>query len=143
MSLNPDVWGPHYWFVLHTLTINYPHYPNAETKKAYYELIKNMSLFIPVEEMAKDFSNLMNQYPVSPYLDSRESFVRWMHFIHNKINEKLEKPKISLHDFYANYYALYKPKEVKYLEYYRLKEKIIYSIVIGGFVAGIYYLYDK
>ena len=143
MSLNPEVWGPHYWFVLHTISLNYPHHPNATTKKAYYELMQNMKLFIPVEKISKDFDLLMGLYPVSPYLDSRESFVRWMHFIHNKINEKLEKPKISMHDFYANYYAMYKPTDVKYAEYYRLKEKIIYLTVVASLVGGIYHLYDK
>ena len=143
MSLNPEVWGPHYWFFLHTISLNYPHHPNAETKKAYYELMKNMNLFIPVEKVAKDFDALMGLYPVSPYLDSRESFVRWMHFIHNKINEKLEKPKMSMHDFYASYYEMYKPTDVKYAEYYRLKEKVIYLIVVSSLVGGICYLYDK
>ena len=105
--------------------------------------MQNMKLFIPVEKISKEFEELMGLYPVSPYLDSRESFVRWMHFIHNKVNEKLEKPKISMHDFYASYYASYKPREVKYAEYYRLKEKAIYLIVVASLVGGIYYLYDK
>ena len=28
MSLNPKVWGPHYWFVLHTISLTYPLKPN-------------------------------------------------------------------------------------------------------------------
>ena len=24
MVLNPKIWGPHYWFFLHTIAINYP-----------------------------------------------------------------------------------------------------------------------
>ena len=26
----------------------------------------------------------LDQYPVTPYLDSRESFIKWMYFIHNQ-----------------------------------------------------------
>jgi hypothetical protein len=37
-------------------------------------------------------------------LDNRDSFIKWVHFIHNKINEKLEKPIIPLNQFYINYY---------------------------------------
>ena len=88
MALDPKVFGPHYWFFLHTISMNYPKYPNAVTKKKYYDFIQNLPLFIPVEKHAADFSKLLDEYPVSPYLDSRDSFVRWMHFIHNKINEK-------------------------------------------------------
>ena len=104
MGLDPAVWGPHYWFFLHTIALNYPKYPNSVTKKKYYDLIQNFHLFIPVEKHASDFSKLITKYPITPYLDDRDSFVRWIHFIHNKINEKLEKPKISMSKFYIDYY---------------------------------------
>ena len=48
--LDPKVWGPHYWFFLHTLVMTYPHHPNTVTKKKYYEFIQNLPLFLPVEE---------------------------------------------------------------------------------------------
>lgn len=143
MALDPKVFGPHYWFFLHTISLNYPKYPNAVTKKKYYDFIQNLPLFIPIEKHASDFSKLLDEYPVSPYLDSRDSFVRWMHFIHNKINEKLEKRKISLSEFYVQYYEAYKPKEVKFSEYYRLREKAIYLTFICLVGSTIYYLYDK
>jgi hypothetical protein len=143
MVLDPKIWGPHYWFFLNTIAISYPHYPNTITKKKYYEFIHNMPLFIPIESISTEFSKLIDNYPVTPYLDTRESFVRWVHFIHNKINEKLEKPKVSLNDFYINYYEAYKSSDVKIKEYYQLKKKIIYCLIILLAIYSIYYLYDK
>jgi hypothetical protein len=143
MAFDSTVWGPHYWFFLHTVAMNYPHYPNSVTKKKFYEFVQNIPLFIPVESMSSHFSKLLDEYPVVPYLDNRESFVRWMHFIHNKINEKLEKPKISLGQFYSSYYEAYKPKNVKAMEYVKLKQKAIYFALILLVCGGIYYLYDK
>jgi hypothetical protein len=143
MGLNPEIWGPHYWHFLHTIALCYPHHPNEVTKKKYYEFIQNIPTFIPVESIASDFSKLLDEYPVNPYLDSRDSFIRWIHFIHNKINEKLEKPALSFNDFYVNYYEEYKPKEIKMKEYYRWKEKIIYSLVILSATGLIVYLYNK
>ena len=143
MNLNPEIWGPHYWFFLHTITMSYPKYPNTVTKKKYYEFIQNIPLFIPIESISSEFSKLIDQYPVSPYLDSRESFIRWMHFIHNKINEKLEKKTISLNDFYVQYYEHYKPTDVKLKEYFQWKRKIIYVGIIFFFIYLIYYFYDK
>ena len=84
--LDPKIWGPHYWFFLHTLAMTYPHHPNTVTKKKYYEFIQNLPLFIPVEEISKEFEKLIDIYPITPYLDNRHSFTCWMHFIHNKIN---------------------------------------------------------
>jgi hypothetical protein len=143
LRLDPTVWGPHYWFFLHTLALSYPHHPNAVTKKKYYELIQNLPLFIPVETIGTSFEKLLDEYPVAAYLDSRDSFVKWMHFIHNKINEKLEKPKITLNEFYFRYYEEYKPKDIKMKDYYRWREKIIYTLVVMGATGLIVYLYNK
>ena len=141
--LDPKIWGPHYWFFLHTIAMSYPIHPNAVTKKKYYDFVQNIPLFIPVESMAGEFSKLLDQYPVQPYLDNKESFIRWMWFIHNKINKKLEKPQISLNDFYVNYYEEYKPMNEKMSEYYKIRGKLIYSGIIATIFGGIYYLYDK
>jgi hypothetical protein len=141
--LDPKVWGPHYWFFLHTLAMTYPHHPNTVTKKKYYEFIQNLPLFLPVEEISGEFSKLLDKYPIAPYLDNRESLVRWFHFIHNKINQKLEKPEITLNEFYVKYYDEYKSKNIKIVEYYRVREKIIYLGIILGVIGASYYLYDK
>ena len=141
--LDPKVWGPHYWFFLHTLAMTYPHHPNAVTKKKYYEFIQNLPLFLPVDEISTAFSKLIEKYPITPYLDNRDSFVRWMHFIHNKINVALEKPQISLNDFFVQYYNEYKPKDEKYTEYYKIQGKVLYTLIVLGLGGAIYYLYDK
>ena len=141
--LDPKVWGPHYWFFLHTLAMTYPHHPNAVTKKKYYEFIQNLPLFLPVEEIAGEFSKLLDAYPITSYLDNRDSFVRWMHFIHNKINAKLEKPQLNLNEFFIKYYDEYKTSDEKLHQYYKVREKVIYFGIIAGIAGAIYYLYDK
>jgi hypothetical protein len=141
--LDPKVWGPHYWFFLHTLVMTYPHHPNAVTKKKYYEFIQNLPLFLPVEEISGEFSKLIEKYPIAPYLDNRDSFVRWMHFIHNKINEKLEKPQITLNEFFVNYYNQYKSQDEKLLAFYKIRQQFIYGTIIVTILGAIYYLYEK
>ena len=141
--LDPKIWGPHYWFFIHTVAMTYPIRPNAVTKKKYYEFIQNLPLFIPVESMSGEFSKLIDKYPVTPYLDNRESLIRWTHFIHNKINQKLEKPQVSLSEFYVKYYEEYKAQNVKLVEYYKFREKLLFCGIIVTIAGGIYYLYDK
>ena len=110
MVLDSNVWGPHYWFVLLTIAISYPKHPNDVTKKKYYELIHNFPLFIPVSSMGNHFSELLDKYPIAPYLDSRESFIKWVHFIHNRINQMLGKDEMSLTEAMQKYYDNYKTK---------------------------------
>ncbi len=142
-KLDPQIWGPHYWFFLHTIAMTYPKAPNAVTKKKYYEFIQNLPIFLPVEQISGEFSKLIDKYPITPYLDNRDSFVRWMHFIHNKINQKLEKPQVSLNDFFIKYYDEYKTYDEKLIEYNKIKGKVLYFSIILAISGTIYYLYDK
>jgi len=140
--LDPTIWGPHYWFFLHTMSMTYPIKPNTLTKKKYYEFIQNLPLFIPVEKISTEFSKLIDQYPIAPYLDNRDSFIRWTHFIHNKINQKLEKPELTLNEFYIKYYDEYKPNIIKNREFNKILGKVIYFVIIICFIGLIYYLYN-
>ncbi len=130
MQYSPSVWGPHYWFFLHTIAMTYPHNPNAVTKKKYYEFIQTFPLLIPVEQISGSFSKLLDEYPVAPYLDSRIAFVKWTHFIHNKINQQLEKPTLTLSDFYEQYYHKYKSHDEHAMQWVKNKKRIAYACVI-------------
>jgi FAD-linked sulfhydryl oxidase len=143
LQLDSKVWGPWYWGFLHTATMTYPVHPNAVTKKKYYDFINSIPLFIPVGSMSGEFSRLLENYPVSPYLDSREALVRWMHFIHNKMNERLEKPKLTLEEFLTKYYDFYKPTIVKQDHWKQIKEKGVYVFVLSLLIFMIVYFYPK
>jgi hypothetical protein len=141
MRLDPTVWGPHYWFFLHTVAHSYPKNPNAVTKRKYYDLIINMPLFIPHDDMGDTFAELLNKYPVTPYLDNRESFMRWVTFIHNKINNIVGHPEISYLESLDRYESYYKPKEIVISEKFQLSKKVILFILIVVMILLIYYFY--
>ena len=45
-----------------------------QKKKRYYDFIQNFPLFIPNPEIGNTFSQFLDSYPVTPYLDSREVY---------------------------------------------------------------------
>tara|TARA_B100001769_G_C22112412_1_gene602239 strand:+ start:1068 stop:1499 length:432 start_codon:yes stop_codon:yes gene_type:complete len=143
MVLDPKIWGPHYWFVLHTIAITYPLRPNDITKKKYYDFVQNLPLLLPIHEIGNSFAKYLDKYPVTPYLDSRESFIKWMHFIHNKINISLGEPELSMEEAMSQYYEEYKPKIVKDAEQRKYREKIIFLFIVMIFliIGGV--LYNK
>lgn len=143
MKYLPEIWGPHYWFVLHTIALTYPHHPNDLTKKKYYDFISNLPLFIPDKKIGDYFAELLDKYPLSPYLDNNNTFSKWMHFVHNRINENLNKKTILYNDFLENYYSLYKPKEQVNQESLKNKEKIMYIALIFIILVLIYIIYKK
>lgn len=139
----PTVWGPHYWFVLMTMAASYPLKANETTQKKYYDFITNLPLFIPHPKIGNHFSNLIDKYPVSPYLEGKDSFLKWVNFIHNKINVQLGKDEITLTEALNNYYEMYKPKEIILREQIKYRKKLIFGgIIISLFIGG-YYLYKK
>ena len=143
MVLDPKIWGPHFWFVLHTIALNYPLFPNETIKKKYYDFIQNLPLFIPITDMGNFVSRLLDNYPVTPYLDSRESFIKWMYFIHNKVNESLGIPAKSLDETLRNYYDQYKSLEIIGKENVIQKEKYIYFGVIISLIILSIIVYKK
>lgn len=130
MVLNPEIWGPQYWFVLYTIALSYPENPNEVTKKKYYDFIQNLPLFIPISDIGNNFSIFLDKYPVTPYLDSKESFVKWVHFIHNKINLYLGKPEINYYTAMKNYYDKYELKDIKKKHEFLNKHKFIFFSII-------------
>ena len=143
MALDPEIWGPHYWFVLHTIALSYPNAPNDVTRKKYYDFIQNLPMFLPIEEIGNTFSQYLDKYPVTPYLDSRTSFVKWMHFIHNKINVKLGKKELTMEEALSAYYEHYKPKCVKTNEELKRREKMVFCGLIAIVTVVAATLYKK
>ena len=142
-SFDPIVWGPHYWFFLMTLAVSYPLKANETTQKKYYDFITNLPLFIPHPNIGNNFSKLLDKYPVSPYLEGKDSFLKWIHFIHNKINVEIGKDEQTLTESLDIYYELYKPKEIILREQIKYRKKLLYVTIIIVLVSGGYYLYKK
>ena len=139
IPLTPEVWGPHYWFFLHTVAYSYPEYPTNVTKRKYYDLISNMPLFIPDQTMGDEFAKLLDKYPISPFLETRESFIRWVHYIHNKINVKLGKEEISIYKALDQYYYSYLPRPILDLNQSQTWRDVLYTCLLICLVGFMYY----
>ena len=142
MKFEPSIWGPCYWFFIHTVAESYPMNPTIVTKRKYYDFIQNIPLFIPVPEMGDKFSQLLDKYPVTPYLDNRDSFVRWTHFMHNKYNVLLGKEEISLPLALEKYRAEYKPKPVYLSEKINMRKHYIFTAIVFLLLILIYFNYQ-
>ena len=139
--LHPDVWGPHYWFFLHTVAFTYPDFPSATTKRKYYDLVSNVPLFIPVEAMGADFARLLDEYPVTPYLVNRESFMRWVNFIHNRYNSfQTDKPPVPFFQSVDMYLANYAQPVVKAHFDRSYAARVLYFFFIFGLALLLLFL---
>jgi len=142
-TYDSHIWGPHFWFFLHTIAMNYPDRANDVTRRKYYDLVQNMPIFIPNVEMGNRFSRLLDQYPVTPYLDKRESFIRWTVFIHNKVNIILGKPEMTLETAIELYHAAYIPPKLDVYGGTSIHKNVVYvySAIILALLLVAYMVY--
>jgi hypothetical protein len=139
MDYDATVWGPSYWFFLDNIAFNYPMFPNDVIKKKYYDLIQNLPLFIPHSKISSEFQKLLNLYPIKTYLDDKKSLIKWVHFIHNKINKKLEKPQIDIDTYYINHYKKYEKKTKPS----KIKKYITFLIIVTLMISLGFIYYNK
>jgi hypothetical protein len=130
-DLNPDIWFPHIWFFLYTVAHSYPEFPNAVTKRKYYDFILNFPLYIPHQEMRKIFIRTLDAFPVTPYLDNKDSFTYWVHFINNKVDYELGKEEHNYLEHLDNYYNHYLPQSYSLSQKLGIQKKHI----VLGFIA--------
>tara|TARA_B100001093_G_scaffold520469_1_gene616338 strand:- start:10037 stop:10471 length:435 start_codon:yes stop_codon:yes gene_type:complete len=143
MKLRHEIWLPHLKFTLQTMSLNYPLNPNEVTIRKYYNFIQNLPVFFPDEPLGKSLSKLLDDFPVSPYLNSRTSFMKWVHFLFNKINEKLEIRNVSFYESLEEYYQHYKPRELINKESIKNKKNIMYSGTIVFLLSSSIYFYKR
>ena len=139
MELDMNVWGPHYWFIIHTVAMTYPKVPGSTTKKRYYTFYTELPYLLPHKKSRKLFTDILQKYPITPYLDSKESLIKWTHFIHNKVNIKYNKPTVSYKEFYETYHRQYIPKPVVKYNYREWYKKIVYILLITVILITIFY----
>lgn len=130
MNLKQEVWGPYYWFVLHTIAYQYPDSPSKSLKKKYYDFMINFPIFLPHTEAQTKFTELLKNYPVSTYLDSRESFMKYIYFIHNYFNDITNKSKKNYDDAWNEYLKKYEYSYKDSIQKYKLYKRLFIFIII-------------
>ena len=140
IDIDPKIWGKSFWYTLHIISFTYPDIPNDTAKKKYYDLIQNLPLFLPNKKISNQFIEILDKYPVKPYLDSKTMFIKWMHFIHNEINKLNYKDPMPYDDYIHKITQSFIVKEIPKttINYYD-----IYSIIFIIILITIIYFESK
>jgi hypothetical protein len=112
-GMQTRVWGPAGWLFLHSIVQNYPWKPTDEQKNNYLSFLKLVGNVLPCRycrESYQKFITGVDTWKPSPTefinpdplckkdselildiskLKSRETLVRWLYDLHNRINKKL------------------------------------------------------
>ena len=86
------VWGPAFWFSIHTMSFNYPVKPTIKDKKHYRDYIYSLRFILPCKYCRINLTNNLRKKPLSMcHMKNRETFSRYIYELHEIINKMLNK----------------------------------------------------
>lgn len=90
---NPQVWGPAFWFSLHTSAINYPENPSTIFKERMKGRILAIPFEIPCPACRPHASAFVEQHKnnLDSIVNSRKNLFNFYVDFHNKVNERYGK----------------------------------------------------
>ncbi len=110
IRMNQNVWGPHLWFSLHTISFTYPIRPKETDKEEYKSFFVALQHVIPCSVCKKNYKRHLQEFPVDAHLNSRKDLVYWVIDLHNMVNSETGKRVISYEDAIKRYEDAYKKK---------------------------------
>lgn len=101
-----NVWGPHFWYVIHTTALNYPTAPTDFHKMTYKNFFESFANVLPCKKCREHYQTHISRYPISPFLDSNELLNKWIIDLHNMVNQSLGKRQLTYQEVYQTYAGL-------------------------------------
>lgn len=102
-NFDPQIWGPHFWYVLHLITFGYPDEPSYIDQRGYHDFFVNLQHVIPCYNCRKHYTKHLQEHPIGPYLNTKYNLVKWLVNLHNIVNKALNKnlPDITIEEAIA------------------------------------------
>ena len=145
--MDNKIWGPNFWFTLHTVTLGYPDNPTYVDKRRFNDFFVSVQYILPCAKCREHYSNHLSNFPISVSLDNKESLVKWLFNLHNQVNISLNKPIMEYSAFKEKYRKIYNPTIIEKIEDPQNDHKnakiIIFLIVFFSITGFVYYKYYK
>ncbi|ARF09954.1 disulfide thiol oxidoreductase, Erv1 / Alr family [Indivirus ILV1] len=85
--MDSDIWGPYFWFMIHSTSFEYPIKPTKNDKKQYKKFYESFKYVLPCEVCRNNYSEHLKETPIDDeVLKSRKNLFIWTVKIHNKVN---------------------------------------------------------
>tara|TARA_B100001027_G_C16191593_1_gene296296 strand:+ start:442 stop:888 length:447 start_codon:yes stop_codon:yes gene_type:complete len=131
--MDPKVWGPKLWFVIHTIALNYPDNPSYDQKRIHEDFFNNLVFLIPCDKCRIHYRQHINNNPVVNHLKNSDTLFRYTIDLHNEVNKTLNK-RLYSYDEAVKFYRIEYGDERANNSYFTKKTflGILIAIIIGG-----------
>ena len=129
-----SVWGPGMWHYLHTMSFNYPVNPTDEDKQKYREFVLQLQYVLPCGKCRKNLRKNFKKLPLEPkYMESRETFSKYLYDLHEVVNKMLGKKSGLKYDEIRERYEHFRARCAKPLLYSKRKtvKKVRFAAIMN------------
>ncbi len=104
--MNPNIWGPHAWVFLHSITMSYPDNPSSEEKQAAKNFVSSLEYLLPCTQCKENFTSHVKKVSEKTF-DSKKNFFEWFVDVHNNINKHHGKKTYTYKEVIEHYKKKY------------------------------------
>jgi len=105
--MDPNVWGPHGWQFLHSITLAYPDNPTDNDKQNHLQFFDSLKYILPCDKCKNHYAQTLMTYPIENHLENKESLFRWLVDVHNRVNIDNNKREYSYDEVTEIYEKMY------------------------------------
>lgn len=88
--MDPKIWGPHGWFFIDSVVLNYPDNPTDTDKTNMINFFNILGNMLPCPKCQINLRQHLVDHPLNDdVLKDKESLVKWVIIIHNYTNNKI------------------------------------------------------
>lgn len=103
-NINPAIWGPHFWKMMHYITLAYSDTPTDIEKQNFKNFFLSIKHVIPCETCRDNFARHFDSNPLTDsVLSSRYNLINWLLNIHNIVNRETNQKEITYQEFLEEY----------------------------------------
>lgn len=118
-GVDPSIWGPPLWFVIHTTALSYPRTPTISQKRDMQRFFQELKDHLPCTYCQKHFAKELSSINSSVFA-SRASLFEWTVKFHDKVRKRTTG-KTSQHS--VSYWKTYYKRQVFNFMQYASSEK--------------------
>ena len=142
--MNPEIWGPHAWTFLHSVTLAYPDNPSDVDKSNYENFFNTLQPILPCAKCSQNYMKHIQEDPISNHLDSKKSLVNWLINVHNKVNKINNKEELTYNEVMNHYKLLYNGDLTnKPIKESTNSTNILLTIIFIILIIGLIYVFYK
>ena len=139
--MDPEIWGPHAWQFLHSITLSYPDNPTLEDKNNHAQFFNSIQNILPCQNCKDHYTQNLHILPIEQHLDNKESLFRWSVDLHNRVNVINNKREYSYDEVTELYEKMYDKSEKSIGSKLIGNKWLFIFLIILLIILGIYHHY--